>query len=231
MLSPSDSSPVLSPGTADLVKKSAVFYGSSSCIGLGVMWVFHKSLPGAVGAPLSFEEGLRWGAVGALAALVLLVLSHFFEDWFTSFRELKSVIVQLLGPVSVPVALYLALVSSIGEELLFRGAIQPFAGLWITAILFGVLHMGPGALSTWSLWAALAGLLLGWIFEATGSLWPPIIAHFIVNTVSILSVRRTWQGMQEHVVASDSSITDPKTRHEKTPQVKPAKRQETPRDD
>lgn len=212
MLPSSDGSLATPPNPAELVKRSAVFYGGSSCIGLGVMWFFHKSLPAAFALPTTLDEGLRWTAIGGLAAFVLLVLSHFFEDWFASFRDLKSAIVQLLGPVSIPSALYLALVSSIGEELLFRGALQPFAGLWMTALLFGILHMGPGPLSAWSLWAALAGLLLGWIFEATGNLWPPILAHFIVNTISILNLRRAWQRMQDHLTTDSLASQRPASR-------------------
>lgn len=201
MLSSSDGPIAAPPSAADLVRKSAVFYGVASAVGLGVIHLGHGSLARSLGAPAAMEEGLRWLAVGALAAGVLLVLSHFFEDWFPSFRDLKSAVVRLIGPVSVPAAIYLALVSSFGEELLFRGALQPFAGLWITSALFGLLHMGPGPLSAWSFWAMLAGLLLGWLFEATGSLWPAILAHFGVNAISILNLRRAWRSMEAHLEA------------------------------
>lgn len=201
MLSSSDGPIAAPPSTADLVRKSAVFYGIASAVGLSVIHLGHESLARNLGAPTAMEEGLRWLAVGALAAGVLLVLSHFFEDWFPSFRDLKSAVVRLIGPVSVPAAIYLALVSSFGEELLFRGALQPLAGLWITSALFGLLHMGPGPLSAWSFWAMLAGLLLGWLFEATGSLWPAILAHFGVNAISILNLRRAWRSMEAHLEA------------------------------
>jgi membrane protease YdiL (CAAX protease family) len=97
-------------------------------------------------------------------------------------------------------ALYLAVLTGFGEELLFRGAIQPFAGLLLTSALFGLLHMGQnGILSAWSVWAFLAGLLLGWMYDETASLWPPIIAHFCVNAVSILSLRRAYRNLPGHL--------------------------------
>src|SRR5690606_2359125 len=145
-------------------------------------------------------EIFRLGAIGVLGASLLLVLSYFFEDWFPSFRDLKSVIMRFLGPVSIPMALYLAVVTSVGEELLFRGAIQPFAGLVLTSVLFGLLHMGQdGLVSAWSVWAFIAGLLLGWMYEETHSLWPPILAHFGVNAVSILNLRRSYRGYARQV--------------------------------
>ena len=183
----------MEPGA--LIRKSTIVYGVMTLIGLAVLQFGHKSLSRAFAIPAEPYEIFRLAAIGILGASLLLVLSYFFEDWFPSFRNLKSVIMRFLGPVSIPMALYLAVVTSIGEELLFRGAIQPFAGLVLTSVLFGLLHMGQdGLVSAWSVWAFIAGLLLGWMYEETGSLWPPVLAHFGVNAVSILNLRRSYRG-------------------------------------
>lgn len=185
---------------AALVKKSTVVYGVMTLLGLAVVTFGHKTLPRAFAIPADPYEALRLVAIGALGAGLLLVLSYFFEDWFESFRELKAVITRYLGPVTAPMAVYLSVITSFGEELLFRGAMQPFAGLVLTSVLFGLLHMGQrGVVSAWSIWALIAGLLLGWIYEDTGSLWPPIIAHFGVNCWSILNLRRAYKGFKQHV--------------------------------
>lgn len=188
----------LSPDS--LIKKSSVIYGVMAIAGLGIMAFFHNSIPKAFLWPKELMEIGRLVTSGLVAAGILLVLSYFFEDWFESFRELKTIIMQVLGKVSIPMAIYLSFVTSVGEELLFRGAIQPFAGILLTSIFFGMLHMGPkGIVSAWSVWALVAGYILGWMFEETGSLWPPIIAHFGVNTVSILNLRRAFRGYKTHV--------------------------------
>ena len=206
-----DGEPVMAP--AALIRKSTIVYGIMIAVGLALVGFGHKTLGRAMAVPQDPYELLRLVLIGGLGAGLLLVLSYFFEDWFPSFRELKSVIMRFLGPCTIPMAIYLALITSFGEELLFRGALQPFAGLVLTSVLFGLLHMGQkGLVSAWSVWALIAGLLLGWIYEETGSLWPPIIAHFGVNTVSILNLRRSYRGLARHLETNhDASKLKSKT--------------------
>lgn len=193
-----------------LVRKSTVVYGIMIIIGVATMGFFHDSLQTAFELPPEPLDAARILGSGVVAAAVLLVLSYFFEDWFESFRELKSIIMQVLGKASIPMAVYLAALTSVGEELLFRGAIQPFVGVLFTSILFGLLHMGHnGIVSAWSFWALIAGYMLGWMYEETGSLWPPIIAHFGVNTISILSLRRAYHGYASHMKEKMADSTPP----------------------
>lgn len=188
------------PEPASLMRKSTIVYGIMMLLGYAVVRFGHKNLAKAFAIPAEPWEAARLVAIGALGAALMLVLSYFFEDWFPSFRQLKSVIMRFLGPVTIPGALYLAAITAVGEELLFRGAVQPFAGLVLTSVLFGLLHMGQdGLVSAWSVWALVAGLLLGWMYEETGSLWPPIVSHFGVNAVSILNLRRSYQGYKDHL--------------------------------
>ena len=42
------------------------------------------------------------------------------------------------------------------------------------------------------LWAAIAGFLLGWIYQRTGVLAVPILAHFLVNALSLTMLRRDY---------------------------------------
>ena len=86
--------------------------------------------------------------------------------------------------------LVVAIVPAVSEELFFRGA---FIGLlrsktgfhtaiWVTAVLFSVLHFQfYGFLPR-----MLLGALLGYLYLWSNSLWIPIIAHFINNAVIVL---------------------------------------------
>ncbi len=194
---PDDSNPqpsILTPG--ELLRKSAMIYGVMALIGLTVMRLVHVNLVTSFTWPSGLAEGGRLIVIGVVGAGLLLIASYFFEDWFPSYRELKAQVTRLLGPSSVMTALLLSLITAIGEESLFRGALQPTAGIFVASLLFGILHMGKdGLLSAWSLWAFLAGLLLGWMYIATSSLWPCLIAHFLVNTVSILNLRRSYRNL------------------------------------
>ena len=190
-----------------ILKVSTVIYGAMALVGLGVIHFGHESLSSIFALEPLMPDNARLLLIAGLVAGLLLIMSYFFEDWFASYRELKISITSLLGPLSVSSTLYLALVSSIGEELLFRGAIQPYAGLVVTSILFCFLHLGQdGKISAWSIWAVIAGLLMGWTYEQTSSLWPAVISHFIVNTTSILMIRRSYQNLQKQL-ASKSKAT------------------------
>ncbi len=86
-----------------------------------------------------------------------------------------------------------AFLPAIGEELLFRGVIQRIFtnwtknihwGIWITAILFSALHMQFYGFVPRMFLGVLFGYLLVW----SGSMWLPIIAHFINNGVAVVAM-------------------------------------------
>lgn len=83
-----------------------------------------------------------------------------------------------------------AVLSSLGEELLFRAVLQPALGLWLQALLFGIAHQLPGrARWIWVAWAAVMGLLLGGLFQLTGSLVGPVLAHAAINGLNLRYLR------------------------------------------
>ncbi len=150
----------------------------------------HKILISAFTLPSDWHLAGRLLSIGLMGAAVLLIFNYIFEEQFPSFKAFRHILMQMVGAASIPSALYLATLSALGEELLFRGAIQPELGLIGTALLFGLLHLGPqGLVSIWTLWAILSGLMFGWIFDATQSLIPVVLCHIIVNTVSMLRLR------------------------------------------
>jgi len=80
---------------------------------------------------------------------------------------------------------------SIGEEMLFRGGMQPALGLTATSLLFGACHVPVHrALALWPLFAAAVGLLLGWTLERTGTLAAPVAGHFAINAVNLWRLAR-----------------------------------------
>lgn len=176
-----------------LVKNSTVFYLIIGTVGALISYFHHETLLTGFALPETWREGLYLGGFGVLGAGVLIVLAHLFEDLFPSFRALRLLLMRFMGQLPLAALLYLAVVSSISEEILFRAAIQPSIGLILTSLLFGLLHLGPSnGISAWSLWAFLAGLLLGWMYQSTQSLWPPLIAHVSVNSYSMLRFRRDY---------------------------------------
>ena len=93
---------------------------------------------------------------------------------------------EVLGPMTRSEAVVLALLSAIAEELFFRGALQDSFGMWPAAALFSLLHLGPGReFRLWTLFAAVAGIVLGALVLWRGALLAAIVAHGLVNAVGL----------------------------------------------
>ena len=97
-----------------------------------------------------------------------------------------NTILGLLGCV-----LLLGVLTGLSEEMLFRGALQGTLiesrnvhfSIWLTAFVFSVLHFQFFGFVPRMLLGAIFGYLLVW----TGSLWVPVIAHALNNSVVVIS--------------------------------------------
>ena len=100
---------------------------------------------------------------------------------------------KLLGRLDWRRCLLLAVVSGIAEEALFRGALQPRVGLVAASLLFGLAHFVPRReLLPWTLMSIAAGFLLGWLFDTTGNLVAPVVAHAGINAVNLRFVSQRY---------------------------------------
>ena len=130
------------------------------------------------------------GILGGLAAGLLIVFASrmalYRFEWARSLhRELR----HMLSPLSDVEIVVLALASSIGEEMFFRGALLPAIGLAGSSAVFALLHIGPKARHLpWTASSFVVGLLFGAMFQWTGDLTGPIIAHFLVNFLNLRHV-------------------------------------------
>ncbi len=117
----------------------------------------------------------------------LAPLEHWMKQSEQSAEQLTKAFLSFNGLGSfLYVLLIVAIVPALGEELLFRGVLQKImvdwiknyhVAIWVTAILFSALHMQfYGFLPR-----MLLGALFGYVFYWSGSLWLPILGHFINN--------------------------------------------------
>jgi membrane protease YdiL (CAAX protease family) len=84
---------------------------------------------------------------------------------------------------TLPEALLLSLPVAIGEEMFFRGALQPVFGLVPTALFFTALHAQYG-LSPALLALFVVGLGLGVLERRRGTV-AAMLAHFVFNFVQL----------------------------------------------
>jgi len=134
-------------------------------------------------------EGWQLGSapiLGALLGLGVVGLTRLATKHYQWARDLHHSFRDLLGPLALRDIVILALASSIGEELLFRGALMPWVGVWLQAIVFALLHVGPGRrFLPWTVSALVLGLAFGFLAKWTGNLGGPIAAHFAINFLNL----------------------------------------------
>lgn len=150
-----------------------------------------------------------------LAAIAMLVVSPFIswlvlvnekmnlpEAFFTLESWMKSseaaaaklteafLAVDTIGELAINL-LIMALMAAVGEEFLFRGVLQRMlherlnnvhAAVITTAVIFSAFHMQfYGFLPR-----LVLGTMLGYLFYFSGSIWIPVLAHFVNNAAGVL---------------------------------------------
>jgi membrane protease YdiL (CAAX protease family) len=124
--------------------------------------------------------------LGVAIGLVVVFLTRLAVHRFDWARQLHRSFRGLLGNLHARDIFILAVASSVGEELLFRGALLPWVGLLAQAVIFALLHVGPGLrYLPWTASALVMGLALGLLHQEMGDLGGPIAAHFTINYLNL----------------------------------------------
>jgi membrane protease YdiL (CAAX protease family) len=172
------------------VRLAALFYGSLTLA--AVLWSglrgFDLRLAGDSATP-----SVLLGALTAVATVTLGLLAYRIIPVLREIaEELAPRLVDGAGRTSL---VLVAAFSGVGEETFFRGALQQEFGLVVASLLFGLVHIGPDRrYLVWTAWAVLAGFLFGWLYEVTGGLLAPILAHSAHNAATLLLWRRSRKG-------------------------------------
>jgi uncharacterized protein len=128
--------------------------------------------------------------LGVTFAAAVVLGSRLSVRRFAWARRLHEAFRPFATHLSGTTIVALALASGVGEEALFRGLLDPALGLLPQAVLFGLVHQLPGPSRwVWIAWAGIVGLGLGVIFELTGSLLGPIVAHTLINGLNLNYLR------------------------------------------
>jgi len=124
--------------------------------------------------------GLVYGIVAALIGW------HIVNQAFLSTtRSFFAKLIQDLN-LSITDILFISFCAGAGEEILFRGAIQPYLGVWITAILFVAIHgyLNPmnWRISIYGVYMCLVIAGIGYLCDEMG-ITTAISAHFAIDVV------------------------------------------------
>ncbi len=146
--------------------------------------------------PFAFLNLLAaWPVVAAVLVITGLIGKRLFGPSFEiePHQELQTLRQYSQWPIAAVILINAAIVTSIFEEMLFRGLFQtmirshiyrPWLSILLSSVLFAVAHVNIAH------WPALfvLGVCLGYAYEKSGSLFRPIIIHSIFNGLSIIAV-------------------------------------------
>ncbi len=142
---------------------------------LGVGWLSRRSLGQALQRLGLVVPSLGQVAVGLGVGLVMVPVVLIAERLAAGAGVAPDVDVSrlteaLTGPLfrSIPGILTLGLAAALGEEAIFRGALQPRFGLLLTAVLFALVHSNYG-LTLSTVVVLTLGLALGLLRQRTNT--------------------------------------------------------------
>ena len=178
------------------LESSLALYGGIVVFMLGVLVSRNVPLVGAFGLAPSSRVRLGWMTVSGLA---LTIPAVFAAQWAAY---------SILGPETTPqpivefllehsgwrerlaVALIAVVAAPLTEELVFRGCLYGVVrqklgrlpAILGTSLVFALIHAHAATIP--ALFVLAVGLAL--LYEATGSLWAPILAHAAFNGLNVI---------------------------------------------
>lgn len=170
-----------------IVPFAAVFYGLLTVA--AATWCGLRGIPLPVFGP-NPAAGLLLGLLTAAATVSSALVAY---RLIPLLRRLADELApNLVDGTDTAGLVLLAVFSGVGEEAFFRGAVQQEFGIVIASVVFGLAHIGPDRRYLfWTAWAVLAGFVFGVLFEATGGLLAPVVAHATHNAITLLVWKRS----------------------------------------
>ncbi|MBO7067664.1 MAG: CPBP family intramembrane metalloprotease [Bacteroidaceae bacterium] len=131
----------------------------------------------------------------ALVAIIASIMGVFAGDLLSEIANLPNIIEDMILGMATNIwgILAVAVIGPIVEELVFREGIcgylmrndsRPWRAIWISAILFGIIHFNPAQVP----FAILMGVILGVIYVKTGNIVVTSIIHILNNSIAVIQV-------------------------------------------
>jgi membrane protease YdiL (CAAX protease family) len=127
--------------------------------------------------------------LGVCGAALAIIASRVLFKRTAWARALHTELRPLVNGRDDEMIWLMAIASSIGEELFFRGLLSVTLGIWLSSLAFGVLHQVRGARFGWAASAFAMGLFFSVLYALTGQLVGCIVSHAIVNVVNLRYLR------------------------------------------
>lgn len=127
---------------------------------------------------ISFKSISKHSLILYCSIFLVSPLITFIFNLF-GFQDLGLVSTRIL---SLPFyyIVYLFVIRVFVEEFFFRGFLVKKIGVFLSALLFAIAHLGYSSIVEF-VGAFILGLVLGYYFKKTDNIYPNIIAHFLYD--------------------------------------------------
>ena len=177
-----------------------MFESGLGFVGILVAWLTGCSLAARL---MISQWALLRGLLACVPMLAMLwvLMRSAWPPLLRLRRQVEEVVQELFGQSKWWELAMISLAAGLGEELLFRGALQPWVASWTTPVvalvvvsmLFGLAH----ALSTtYFLLATVIGGYFGLLTMVFDDLVAPIVAHTVYDFVALMVVKRLVRDQQ-----------------------------------
>jgi membrane protease YdiL (CAAX protease family) len=164
-----------------------------SLIALLIIFVAQREPLSVFRGPMTLGEqllvGLGLSALAAVASYVSFRLTAKSEATANTIKAYGRLDLSGLNPV------WISLAAAIGEELLFRAALQPLLGVWITSLIFLLTHTPVYQFRRLNLATLVqaagvfgASVALGFIYQYVGLL-AAMMVHTALDVIGLYVVR------------------------------------------
>ncbi|MDQ0225067.1 CPBP family intramembrane glutamic endopeptidase [Metabacillus niabensis] len=136
------------------------------------------------------NDFLLFGFITALIVIIIdyimmkLLPSHLLDDGGVNEKIFKN--------RNVLHIIFLTALIAFSEELLFRGIIQTHFGLLIASLIFAILHFRYVTKIVLFIMVVAVSFFLGIVYELTNTIYSTMIAHFIIDLVFAIQIRRKF---------------------------------------
>ena len=178
---------------AKIIALAMMFETGLGFIGVFVAWVSGIDLTNQlVFSPDAVLRGLL-----ASVPMILLLLAMYESNWRPLVRlrgEVEKVVQELFAGCGWFEFALVSIAAGIGEEVLFRGALQPLVIQWtvpwvgvvVVALLFGLAH---ALTRTYFVAATVIGVYFGWLTLQYDDLIAPIVAHAVYDAFALMYIQ------------------------------------------
>lgn len=123
---------------------------------------------------------------------LLLGLQLLFHYYVSKDHLTEEINILLINTFSLPELAAIFFFGALTEEILFRGILQPWLGIWLASLFFTLIHFRYLKKLFLLLEVFLMGLILGWTFWQSGTIWVPAFCHFTVNILTAFLIKKGY---------------------------------------